>query len=257
MIECRSLSYSSEKKQILSEINLTAINGEITVLLGPNGSGKTSLLRCISGIINSKKNLFGDILIDGINSTKHNTRGRSKILSLLPQTLPSLQITVSELVSYGRSPYIGHFGKLSDSDKKTVNNAIDRVSMTEFYDTPVSCLSGGERQLAFFAMLVAQNTGNVLLDEPTSSLDEKHRSKIFDTVYELKKENKTIIIILHDITEAVRLADKICVLDNGRSVFYGTPEQFVSSDVPEKIFGVVPYKCSHDGKEKVFFSRKL
>ncbi|MBR5452974.1 MAG: ABC transporter ATP-binding protein [Clostridia bacterium] len=255
MIECSSLSCSIGKKQILSDIDLTAKNGKITVIIGPNGSGKTSLLRCISGAVGKKELSSGNILINGKNTVDYSAKERAGVLSFMPQALPMPQITVFELVSYGRSPYIGSFGMLSEKDKKAVYSAIARVSLSDLCDTSVSVLSGGERQLAYFAMLIAQETSNLLLDEPTASLDEKHKAKIFDELTKLKKDNKAILLILHDITEAVRIADNICVLDNGKSVFCGTSEQFIQSDIPKTVFGVTPYQYINDGKSTYFFSR--
>lgn len=255
MIKCNSLCYSVKKKHILSDIDLTANNGEITVIIGPNGSGKTSLMRCIAGIISKKEFSSGNILINGKDTADYSQAERAAVLSYMPQSLSAPQITVSELVSYGRSPYIGSFGILSDNDKKSVLNAIYRMSLTGFSNTPVSVLSGGEKQLAYFAMLLAQNTDNLLLDEPSSSLDEKHKTKIFDELSELKKEGKAILLILHDITDAVSIADSISVIDGGRSVFHGSPKQFISSNISKNVFGITPYECKSGGKSMYFFSR--
>lgn len=236
-IECQNLVLAYRKKEILKGVNFTAENNKVTVLLGKNGSGKTTLLRCISGI---RKFSDGKVKIFGVELYDVHREARAKTLAFMPQYLPQLHITVRELIEMGRSPYMGFGSKLSDKDKEKISFAIKSTDVENHLDDVVCTLSGGERQLAFLAMTLATDAEIILLDEPTASLDVEYRHKLYKLICRLKEAGKTLVITMHNLDEAVEIADVIFVIDDGRAVFSGTAKEFVASDIPFKIFSVNP-----------------
>lgn len=237
MLECFDLCLTYRKRPILRHVDFTARPHEITVLLGRNGSGKTSLLRCLAG---ERHPCWGTIRIAGENSRSIPPARRSRLLSLLPQSLPHPPVTVGELAAFGRQPYTPWSGRLSQADYTAITDALTRTGLTGWETRRVDQLSGGERQLAFLTMILVQNTPVVLLDEPTASLDAEYRRIVYRLLRELRDAGKTITVVLHDLTDAVELADQIVVLHHGKAIFHGTPDEFVQSSVPETFFCLRP-----------------
>ena len=254
MIECENVCLTYRKKDILCGAELKALPGEITVILGRNGSGKTSLFRCIAG---NRHHCRGDIRLQGSDMRSMRPAQRARVLSVMPQTLPLPPVTAEELVSFGRQPYLGYGGRLSESEKKGIADVMRRTGVYPHRHEVVSRLSGGERQLAFFTMLLAQDTPIVLLDEPTANLDAEYRHRVYDMMRELRDQGRTVAATLHSLEDAVALADRIYVMEYGRTVFSGTPEEFVSGCVPESVFGVRAVKAmSPEGEEFTVFPVK-
>ena len=156
----------------------------------------------------------------------------------MPQFLPQLHITVQELVEMGRSPYVGLGSKLSQADKEKISLAVESTDMENHLGDIVCTLSGGERQLAFLAMTLATDAEIILLDEPTASLDVEYRHKFFKMINRLKQLEKTIVVTMHNLDEAVEIADVIYVVDDGKTVFSGSADEFVNSDIPFEVFAV-------------------
>ena len=150
---------------------------------------------------------------------------------------------VAELVAMGRYPYLGMGGRLNGEDRKIVLRAVRDAEMEGHLEDAVCALSGGERQMAYFAMALAQDTKLVLLDEPTSNLDPEYRRRVFALMKRLCGEGYTFLVTLHDLEEAAEFADRIAVLDGGKTVFFGTAEEFARSGVAEKVFGTVPVRA--------------
>ena len=239
MIECRNISLARNGKVILKNVDFKAHKGGITVLMGKNGSGKTSLLRCISGAYAGYGGeiLYGDTKLTGLSAVK-----RSRIISVMPQVLPQPAVTVAELVAFGRRPYTGYGGKLSSGDKEKVLLSMERAGILSHKNDMVCNLSGGERQIAFFAMFLAQDTPVVLLDEPTANLDAEYRRRVFGFMKAMRDGSKTVIATLHSPEDAVELADRIWVMRDGGMDFSGTPEEFIASSQPERNFSLRPLK---------------
>ena len=195
MIKCTNISVSFDKK-ILKDFSLTIKDGRICVIIGPNGSGKTTLIKAISKQIS----FTGNIEIDNqnINLLKH--KELAKMLSVMPQRLPEPNgITVQEIISFARTPYTPFNAKLSIDDKKIIEESINYLSINHLKNKYIRELSGGEKQKVFFAMTIAQDTNNIILDEATSNLDISNKSILFDFITKLKKQGKTVLLILHDI----------------------------------------------------------
>lgn len=237
MIACRSVCLTYRKRQVLYDVDFTAPSGQITVLLGRNGSGKTSLLRCIAG---RRHKCSGTIALDEHLSTGLSPAARAKLLGVMPQTLPSVPVSLIELVRFGRQPYLGFQSKLSDRDHDIVRRALEETELWPLRQEAVCDLSGGQRQLAYFAMLLAQNTPNVLLDEPTSNLDAEYKQRVYTLLRRMRAQGRTVVLTLHALQDAVELADNICVLEQGRTCFFGSAQEFVQSDIPLRIFALEP-----------------
>ena len=246
MLEFQNVSIRYEK-EVLSDISFALHGGEMTVLLGANGTGKTSLLRTVVGEVP----YAGRIMLDGAPLQALRAKERATRISLLPQHLPAPALTVRETVALGLSP---HVTRPSQKEWKTVDRTLEALALTPLADRAVCTLSGGERQRVFFAMLLVQNTPVLLLDEPTAYLDPAQRARLFARLAKQAKEGKAILAVLHDLSEAVAVADRILLLHRGRLVFDGTSEQFVANEVAERMLGVRHYTAKRDGKTAHFFA---
>ncbi len=243
MIVCTNIRLTYRKKEILQGVDFTALPGQITVLLGRNGSGKSSLLRCIAG---NRHHHTGEILLDGHSAAAMLPVRRARLLAVMPQTLTQPPIRVEEMLALGRVPHLGYGGRLSAADQERIQTAMERTGILTHRSDRVSSLSGGERQLAFFTLLLVQDAPNLLLDEPTANLDAEYRQTVYTVLRQMREQGRTIALVMHDLTDAMELADKIYVLDHGQVRFCGTPGEFAESGVPEKVFGLTPIKITDE-----------
>lgn len=222
------------KKPVLRDVSFTVPEGSVTALIGRNGAGKSTLLRCLTG---EKTDYQGKILLDGKEVRSMELAERTHMLASLPQMLPRPHVTVWELVSFGRTPYIPLTGTLSDKDQAAVDRAISAVGIEAFRDSFVDTLSGGELKKAFFAMTLAQDTPVVVLDEPTAHLDAYNRFSFLELITRMGKQlGKTFLVVMHELPEILRYADRIAVLQDGQVAFEGTPEECLKTGVPESCF---------------------
>lgn len=232
MLKIENLSAFYGKKQVIFDLSAEFKSGRFTAILGRNGSGKSSLLSCISGIKEcSSKILLGNREISAIPS-----RERAKILSYLPQNLPITQFTVLETVTFGREPYVSF--KLTEADREIIERSIEKCGISHLKNKKLTEISGGERQMAYLAMTLAQDADVIMLDEPTTYMDAPHARKFLDILKESVNEGKSVIAVMHDLTQAVKYADDIILIDGGRLVFEGTKEKCLDVKVIEKIMEV-------------------
>lgn len=224
------------RRTVLDKISFSVETGSITAIVGRNGMGKTTLLRCLAG---EKSDYAGEILLDGQTIRKLSYAERSVKLSYLPQELPAPQVTVRELVSFGRTPYTPFFGSLSQPDRQKVDWAIRAVGLEELAESLVDTLSGGQRKKAFFAMTLAQDTPLVVLDEPTAHLDAESRFAFLDLLERLRQETgKTFLVVMHELPEVLQYAQHLVAIDRGNVCFCGTPRAFLEQAIPQRVFGV-------------------
>jgi len=222
MVEVRNVSKQYGNKKVVDQISLEVPKGKITSFIGPNGAGKSTLLSMISRLINKDS---GEILIAGKEISEWKSNELAKTMSILKQSNHiNIRLTVRELVSFGRFPYSQ--GNLTEEDVNYVDEAIRYMELEEFQNRYLDQLSGGQSQRAFIAMVIAQNTEYIFLDEPLNNLDMKHSVQIMKVLRRLVDElGKTVIIVIHDINFASCYSDYIVALKDGRVIKEGpTPE---------------------------------
>jgi len=235
LIETKRLQLNYGEKVIIDSLDLIIPKGEITVLIGANGCGKSTLLRSIARLLKPNS---GSILLNNENITRFTTKETAKHLAILPQQPMAPEgLTVLQLVKQGRFPYQNWRKQWSTEDQQVVEQAIAATGLTEFKDYEIDNLSGGQRQRAWIAMTLAQQTDLILLDEPTTYLDVTHQIEVLDLLYKLnQEENRTIVMVLHDINLACRYATNIIALVNKELYAQGRPEDIITVKLVKDVF---------------------
>ena len=241
MLKIEDLSAFYGKKQVLFDLSFNLERGKFTAILGKNGSGKSSLLSCLA----SQKRYSGKILLGEREISQIQPRERAKIISCLPQNLPLTQFSVRETVAFGREPYVSF--KLTDSDNEIVEKSIEKCGISHLKDKVLTEISGGERQMAYLAMTLAQDADILLLDEPTTYMDAPNAREFLSTLKQAQSEGKTVAAVMHDLTAAVKYADDILLIDGGKVVFKGTKEKCLEEKVIENVMEVESHKLE-DGR---------
>jgi len=192
------------------------------------------LLKAISGGL---KITNGKIRISNLDLSKLNHKVRAQHLSILPQSpITPEGVTVQQLVSFGRNPYLSQWGTLSSDDKNKVSTVLRETNLTELAQRPVNELSGGQRQRVWIAMILAQDTEYILLDEPTTYLDLTHQVDLMKMIQGMNKQGKTIIVVLHDLNQASRYCDELIVMKNGEVHAQNSPEKIFNSNLLKSVF---------------------
>ncbi|MGB7999700.1 MAG: ABC transporter ATP-binding protein [Anaerobacillus sp.] len=237
MIETENLKIGYQDNIIVDQLNMTIPAGEITALVGANGSGKSTILKTLARLMKPKS---GAVYLDGRAIHEQKTRELAKELAILPQnpTAPD-GLTVLELVTYGRFPHQKGLKALTIEDKEKIAWAIEMTGIAEFANRPIDQLSGGQRQRAWIAMALAQDTKILFLDEPTTFLDMAHQLEVLELLYKLNiQEKRTIVMVVHDLNHASRYAGHMVAIKNGTVMKTGTPIDVMKSEVLEDVFGV-------------------
>ncbi|BGE83187.1 cobalamin/Fe3+-siderophores ABC transporter ATPase [Staphylococcus petrasii] len=222
---------------IINNLDVEIPDGKVTSIIGPNGCGKSTLLKALSRLLSIKN---GEIKLDGENIHTQSTKEIAKKIAILPQT-PEVAdgLTVGELVSYGRFPHQKGFGRLSAEDKKEIDWALSVTGTSEFRHRSINDLSGGQRQRVWIAMALAQKTDIIFLDEPTTYLDISHQLEILELVQQLNREQGcTIVMVLHDINQAIRFSDHLIAMKNGEILASGSTEEVLTKDILERVFNI-------------------
>ncbi|MGV2100048.1 ABC transporter ATP-binding protein [Rhizobium sp. 21-4511-3d] len=229
--------FAAGERTILSGIDLSLEGGRIYGLVGPNGSGKSTLMKIMA---RQHAATGGKLALEGKDAAAWGGREFARKIAYMPQFTPATDgMTVRELVALGRFPWHGTLGRFGKADHALVDDAIARTDLEDFADRPVANMSGGERQRAWIAMMLAQNASCLLLDEPTSALDLAHQASMLSLVESLSHERGlTVVIVLHDINLAARHCDEIIALNRGRISAKGTPEEIMQAERLRSIFGV-------------------
>jgi iron complex transport system ATP-binding protein len=239
MISLKNVTAGYNNMEIIKNINISFEEGTITTIIGKNGCGKTTLLKTSSNLL---KPMSGEVILDVQKKNLHlSTMKNTDIahhISYLPQSKEVPNITIYNLVMHGRFPYLNFSRIPQKSDKKIVDEAIELMGLGQYKNCNLQELSGGQRQKSFIAMVLAQNTDIIFLDEPTTYLDINHQLEIIETVKNLKKLGKTIVMVLHDLNLAFSCSDKICLMDDGHVVVHDVPEAVISSGKINDIFNI-------------------
>jgi iron complex transport system ATP-binding protein len=223
--------------EILHGLDLTVPPGRITVIVGANACGKSTLLRAMSRLLSPKE---GQVLLDGKSVHRTPARELARTLGLLPQSpIAPEGITVADLVSRGRHPHQTLFSRWTKTDDECVAAALDATRTAELAERPVDELSGGQRQRVWIAMALAQQTDILLLDEPTTFLDISHQVEVLDLLTDLNRQRgTTVVMVLHDLNLAARYADYLVAMRDGRVEFTGAPEKVLTQDTVRQVFGL-------------------
>ncbi|UZD46687.1 iron ABC transporter ATP-binding protein [Peribacillus frigoritolerans] len=252
MVEVKNLFKKYNNKTVVEDVSIEIMKGKITSFIGPNGAGKSTVLSMISRLITRDS---GEVLIEGKDMGKFNSNELAKKIAILKQANHiNIRLTIRELVAFGRFPYSQ--GKLTKEDWKYVDEAIEYMELADMQDKFLDQLSGGQQQRAFIAMVIAQNTEYVLLDEPLNNLDMKHSVQIMKVLRRLADElGKTVIIVIHDINFASCYSDYIVALKDGRVVHNGPTEQVINSNVLKEIYDMdIEIQSINDNKICVYFT---
>lgn len=233
MITASNITHQHNGKPVLKDVSVQIPSGGITALVGPNGAGKSTLLSLIARLQPLQS---GQVLVNGLDVQTTPARNMARTLAILPQTTEvTPRLTVAELVGFGRYPH--HRGRPGSQDVAKVDEAIETFDLTDFRDRPLDSLSGGQRQRAFVAMVFAQDTEYVLLDEPLNNLDIAASRSLMQTLQGLTRDHgRTVVIVLHDINYACAYADTMITLTDGRLGPCGTPGDIVSDTMMQQVF---------------------
>lgn len=230
-----SVSAGYAAAPILSDVSLDVPTGQLTVLVGPNGSGKSTLLKTMARILSPSA---GAVLLDGRAIHQTRTRDVARALGLLPQgPVPPEGLTVRELVAQGRYPHQGLLRQWTRDDAAAVDEALATARVVEFADRPVDSLSGGQRQRCWIAMVLAQQTPLLLLDEPTTFLDLKVQVDLMEMLAQLAHTGgRTLVVVLHDLSLAATYADMLVMLRDGRIVGAGPVRDMFTAERLKAVF---------------------
>ncbi|MCG7600582.1 ATP-binding cassette domain-containing protein [Halomonas sp. McH1-25] len=248
MFDVDAASFEVGGKCLLQPTSLTFAEGQVYGLIGHNGSGKSTLLKLLA---QQQPASSGEIRLDGRALSAWGNREFARQVAYLPQHLPSADnLTGRELVAFGRYPWHGLLGRMTREDRTQIERAIALTHTEAFADRLVDTLSGGERQRVWLAMLLAQGSRYLLLDEPLAALDIAHQVEVLALVRKLCRElGLSVIIVLHDVNMAARYCDQLIALHSGRLLAQGSPGEMMCDSTLEAIYGIPMRVMPHPGGE--------
>ena len=257
MIKLENISFSYNKKQeFIKDLSLEFKSGEVTTILGPNGSGKSTLLHMISTYLKPKS---GKIYLGYKDLGKLKQKEIAKYISCVYQENEAPDdITVRDLVSFGRNIYSNVKKEDKEENKRMIDFALKATGIEEIQDKKVVNLSGGQKQRAFIAMSLAQNTEVLLLDEPTTYLDIYHQIEILEVVKSLnEKYNITIVMVLHDLNQAINYSHNIVIMKNGNLIKQGKATEVLNEQTIKDVYNVSGYIHKEDNEEIYFIPKQI
>ena len=235
MIELKDLRAGYPGRPVLEDICLDFRPGQVLAVLGSNGCGKSTLLRAACGLL---PKTGGAVLLDGVPLERRSPRETARSVAYLPQSRAVPNITAGRMVLHGRFPYLSYPRRYRREDHEMVRRALEWVGAGELSDRLLPQLSGGQRQKVYLAMALAQNTPTVLMDEPTTYLDVSCQLEVMALARRLAEEGRAVVMVLHDLTLALRYAHRAALLQAGKILRTGTPEELYGSRALEEVMGV-------------------
>ncbi len=251
MLEIKDLSVSYGKNSIVKNISAAFAENKITAVVGPNGCGKTTLLRAAAGLLK----YLGSITVEGKPLGDYSRVEAAKKIAYMPQIRHTPDMSVEEYLMCARYPHMGINKSPSAEDKYAVALAMEQTDISEWARRSIKKLSGGERQKVYFAFALAQGTDILLLDEPTTYLDMDRQYELLELMQK-SKSGKTIIAVLHDLSHALEYADDIAVMRDGGIAAFGSIDSIVGSGVLEEICNVRISSNPCDGQDTYHITKK-
>ncbi len=235
MIELKNVCAGYEKKEILHDVTMKFERGKITALIGPNGCGKSTLLKAL---VRLNPHSSGEILVDGTSIESMSPTQIARHVAYLPQSKKAPDIPVLKMVLHGRFSYLSYPRRYRKEDYEIARKALQWAGMEDKAEENVNRLSGGMQQKVYIAMALAQDAETVLMDEPTTYLDISQQLRLMDMARQLAAEGKAVVMVLHDLSQALRTADEVVVLKDGLVAKCGTPDEVYESGVVQEVFDV-------------------
>lgn len=235
MFELQHVAVGYDAQPVLQDVSFTAQDGQITALVGTNGCGKTTLLKAIARQLPLQQ---GQILLQGHSIQSYERKEFARAAAFMPQVRNIPEITVRGLVSHGRFPYLGLSRQMTTKDRAAVEKAMQVTGVARWADRDLRELSGGERQRVYLAMALAQGGDTILLDEPTTYLDVAAQFELLELLQGLAGQGKAVLLVLHDLAQALQYSDRVAVLAQGKLAAFDTPANLFSSRILDGIFGV-------------------
>ena len=235
MLELRDVTAGYGGTPVLRNVTFSVPAGSLTALIGPNGCGKTTLLRAAARQLPL---LAGEILLDGRPVSSYGRTEFARKAAFMPHVRSVPAITAGALVAHGRFPHLGSSRRLRPEDRAAVQAAMEATGVADWANRDLRALSGGERQRVYLAMALAQDTDLILLDEPTTYLDPGRQFELLDLIASLPGRGKTVVMVLHDLSHALRYSTQLLLLEQGRLVQRGTPEELYAGGQLDRVFGI-------------------
>ncbi len=235
MISIRNLCTSYDEERVLHGVNADFPEGKVSVLIGPNGCGKSTTVKSIMRLV---PEYTGEITVGGVALENISQKELAKKIAYVSQSRNVPDISVYNMVMHGRYPYLSYPRRYRKEDREIVEDAIKMAGLEEFADRKLENLSGGQRQKAYMAMALAQNTDVIIMDEPTTFLDVRNQFEMMDHAKKLSEMGKTIIMILHDMEAVLHYADHVVLMKDGKDVLSGSSEEVLRSRQLEEVFGI-------------------
>ena len=236
-LTAQDLTLAYEDRIVVDGLDLEIPDGQVTVIVGPNACGKSTLLRALGRLLRPRR---GVVLLDGAELAHVSRKQIARTVGVLSQSpTPPEGITVADLVARGRQPHQKWWRQWSEDDERATAEALERTATADLAERPVDELSGGQRQRAWIAMALAQDTDLLLLDEPTTYLDIAHQVEVLDLIRQLNHERgRTVVAVLHDLNQAARYADHLVAMKAGRIIAQGAPRDIVTAELVREVFGL-------------------
>jgi len=258
MIEVNSISFRYHKDWVLQDLSFRVEKGEFVGVIGPNGSGKSTLLKILYRLLDPQR---GEVFFETVPLKRMNRTEIAKRIAVVPQETHTLfPFRVMEIVLMGRSPYLGHLMFERERDLETARKAMEWTKILPFCERPIDELSGGERKRVFIARALAQESEVILLDEPTTNLDIHHQIDFLNLILTLNREKElTIIMASHDMNIASEFCDRLILLKEGGIYKNGTPEEVITQENIERVYGCEIWVDQHpvSGMPRISLLRKL
>lgn len=235
MFELQEVSVGYGGVPVLQNVSFTARSGQITALVGTNGCGKTTLLKAVARQLPL---LGGSITLQGRPLSAYGRKEYARTAAFMPQVRNIPEITVQGLVSHGRFPYLGLSRQMTAKDRAIVRQAMEQTGVDRWAERDLRELSGGERQRVYLAMALAQGGDAILLDEPTTYLDVAAQFELLEMLRGLADQGKTVILVLHDLAQALQYSDRVAVLSSGMLTAFDMPANLFAQGILDAIFGV-------------------